>query len=399
MSSLLLTCPLCSQPGFQTLDSLRFGLISAATRQVVCPVCHDVLLGLDKFTIHLFSHSVQQQHGADNGSVPISMSSFSIPTAPLKQQTSSPSQTNGLLVCAKTDLNPAVKNMKEFPILNGHTSISHGKCQPACKEMRMEDMKRMENVDDKQSSVSLSNTTEARRKLQTGKPEINVMQEEQLRIIKLDCKFTASTHNTNVPLLAYAQSSSESVPLQTAKKSSQTVAESIETAQRTIIGNISSSLDSKPLYTPYHYSGGIVPKATHKSASVQCAALCSTPSQEKSTPLVPVGKEVKEVISCNICGFAFDDSSILAIHYQLVHCVESRSEAQSHRMESSNVCKQGHPIDEKQQFSCHLCSKAFKMRGSLMVHLRVAHSSGIAPGLLPVWVPEIPQTILHICCT
>jgi hypothetical protein len=328
------------------------------------------------------------------------MSSFSNPTALPKQQTSSPSQTNGLLVCAKTDFNTAAENMKECPILNDHTSISHRKASSncSCKEMKMENMKRMENVDDKQSSINLSNTTETRRNLQAGKPEINVMQEEQLRIIKLDCKFTSSTHNSNVPLLSYAQISSDSVPLQTAKKSSQTVSESMETAQRTIIGNISSSLDSKPLCAPYHYSGRNVSKATHKSTSVQCAALCSMPSQEKSTPFVPVEKKVKEVIRCNICGFAFDDSSILAIHHQLVHCAGSRNETQSHRMESSNGCKQGHPIDEKQQFPCHLCSKAFKMRGSLMVHLRVVHSSGIAPGLLPVWVPEIPQIILHICC-
>lgn len=388
MSSPLLTCPLCSQPGFQTLDSLRFGLISAATRQVVCPVCHDILFGLDKFTIHLFSHSVQQQHQAGSSSVPVPMSSFSSPTAPPKQQRSSPSQTNDLLVCAKTDFNTEVNNMKECPVLNCHTSISCGIRQPAssgswCKEMRMEDMKGLDNVGNTQSSINLSDTTEARRKLQTGKPDINAAQEKQLSINNLDCEFTASSQSSSVSLLGYAQSNSESIPVQTARLG----AESMETSQITIIGNTSLPLDSKALYSPYHYSAGNARRATHQNASVQCPALSSTP-QEKSTPVVSEGKEVKEVIRCDICGFVFDDSSILGIHHQLVHCMESGSETPSHRMESSNGSKQGRLLDERRQFPCHLCSKAFKMRGSLMVHLRVAHSSGIAPGLLPVGVPE-----------
>lgn len=405
MSSPLLTCPLCSQPGFQTLDSLRFGLISAATRQVVCPVCHDILFGLDKFTIHLFSHSVQQQHQAGSSSVPIPISSFISPTAPPKQQTSSFSQTDGLLGCAKTDFSAEANNGKECSILNCHTSTSCGKPQPASsscwyKEMRAEGMKRMENVGDNQSSIDLSNTTEARRKLQAGKPDMNAVQEKQLSINKLDSKFTASNQSSSVPLLGYAQSNSESVPSQTAQKSSQMVAESMERSRMTIIGNISSPMYSKELYSPYHYSIGNVPKAKHPNASVQCPILSSTPLQEKLISVVPEGKEVKEVIKCNICGFVFDDSSILAIHYQLVHSMESGSETPSHRMESSNGSKQGQPSDERRQFLCHLCSKAFKMRGSLMVHLRVAHSSGVAPGVLPVWVAETYQKrfYMYVAC-
>jgi hypothetical protein len=363
-------------------------------------VCDDILFGLDKFTIHLFSHSVQLQ--ADSSSVPIPISSFSNPSAPPKQQTSSSSQTNGLLICAKTDFNTELRTIEECPILNGHTSISYGKSQSAssacsCKEVKVEDLKRMKNVGDKQRSINLSNTTEARRKILAGNPEINMVQEKQLSLIKLGCKVTSGTHNSNDPLLTCGQNNSESVSLQTTQKCSQAVAESMETSQITIMGNISSSADSKPLCSPCHYSGGMVSKAAHKSAPVQCAPLCFITSQEKSTPLVPVKKEVKKVIQCNICGFTFEDSSILAIHHQLVHCVESSSETPSQKMESSDGCKQGYTTDEKQQFPCHLCSKAFKMRGSLMVHLRVAHSSGIAPGVLAVQVSEIAQTALYVC--
>ncbi|OAD60414.1 hypothetical protein WN48_05714 [Eufriesea mexicana] len=58
MCARLLACPLCSQPGFLTLDALRAGLISVATRPLTCPVCNEILLGIDKLTIHLFSHTI-----------------------------------------------------------------------------------------------------------------------------------------------------------------------------------------------------------------------------------------------------------------------------------------------------------------------------------------------------
>ncbi|KAG5322800.1 ZN567 protein, partial [Pseudoatta argentina] len=58
MCARVLACPLCSQPGFLTLDALRAGLVSVATRPLICPVCNEVLLGIDKLTIHLFGHTI-----------------------------------------------------------------------------------------------------------------------------------------------------------------------------------------------------------------------------------------------------------------------------------------------------------------------------------------------------
>lgn len=52
----LLSCPLCLNPHFSGLDELRSSLISVATTNLMCPVCGDLYLGLDKLTIHLFSH-------------------------------------------------------------------------------------------------------------------------------------------------------------------------------------------------------------------------------------------------------------------------------------------------------------------------------------------------------
>ncbi|XP_068629121.1 zinc finger protein ZFP2 [Battus philenor] len=58
---------------------------------------------------------------------------------------------------------------------------------------------------------------------------------------------------------------------------------------------------------------------------------------------------------CNVCGIHFIDSDILKMHKCILHNVDDKSD--------NNFTR----------FNCHLCPKNFKMRGSLMVHLRVAH--------------------------
>lgn len=52
-----LKCPLCAQTNFPNIDALRVSLIKAANGPLSCPICHELFLGLDKLTIHLFSHT------------------------------------------------------------------------------------------------------------------------------------------------------------------------------------------------------------------------------------------------------------------------------------------------------------------------------------------------------
>ena len=390
MSSSFLTCPLCSQPGFQTLDSLRYGLISAATRQVVCPVCHDILFGLDKFTIHLFSHSIQRQHEANSCSVPIEISSFRNATASLNQLSSSPTLTNNLLVYSKADFNSNVKDMKECHNSNNQINLSPSVSQKpllgstGCwsKEMITEGKIRMENLNDKQSCKIISDTSEATKNYVPEKSEINAVWEEKSHNNKLDCKYTITSQSSNVALPECTQNNGELIEVQTATKSSQTVSECQQRSHIAKTANISSSLGSKSFHPQNQCISRNISETTNQNASVNSLVSSSVLSQENSTQAIPTEKGLKGVIRCDICGFAFEDSSILAIHHQLVHCMESRSATPSHRIEVSDGCKLGHTSGEKHQFPCHLCSKAFKMRGSLMVHLRVAHSSGIVAGLL-----------------
>ncbi|XP_037037228.1 zinc finger protein 2 isoform X2 [Bradysia coprophila] len=67
MCANILPCPLCEQPNFRSIDSLRISLVNVTNRPLDCPICRDVLYGLDKLTIHLFSHSLNQNKSAETG--------------------------------------------------------------------------------------------------------------------------------------------------------------------------------------------------------------------------------------------------------------------------------------------------------------------------------------------
>ncbi|XP_016974999.2 zinc finger protein 2 isoform X1 [Drosophila rhopaloa] len=59
MCSTSVLCPLCAVPSFGSIDALQQRLIKAANGPLACPFanCKELFLGLDKLTIHLFSHT------------------------------------------------------------------------------------------------------------------------------------------------------------------------------------------------------------------------------------------------------------------------------------------------------------------------------------------------------
>ncbi|XP_076271059.1 uncharacterized protein LOC143202936 isoform X2 [Rhynchophorus ferrugineus] len=63
-NKMLLSCPLCSKPHFEGVNALRTTLVSVATSPLMCPVCKETLMGLDKLTIHLFRHVNDNTFGA-----------------------------------------------------------------------------------------------------------------------------------------------------------------------------------------------------------------------------------------------------------------------------------------------------------------------------------------------
>ncbi|XP_033165141.1 zinc finger protein 595 [Drosophila mauritiana] len=69
MCSTSVLCPLCAVPSFGSIDALQQRLIKAANGPLACPFanCKELFLGLDKLTIHLFSHtSLMAQEGNES---------------------------------------------------------------------------------------------------------------------------------------------------------------------------------------------------------------------------------------------------------------------------------------------------------------------------------------------
>lgn len=58
MTTQFISCPLCSYPNFPNVDALRICLLRVTNRPLHCPICNEIQMGLDKFTIHLLSHSM-----------------------------------------------------------------------------------------------------------------------------------------------------------------------------------------------------------------------------------------------------------------------------------------------------------------------------------------------------
>lgn len=79
----------------------------------------------------------------------------------------------------------------------------------------------------------------------------------------------------------------------------------------------------------------------------------------------PPLKPSEEKFRCEICGFVFVDEHLLNLHLSLVHNFTPNNDGEKEIAQSSQ--------EEMNKFQCHLCSKHFKMKGALRIHIRVAH--------------------------
>lgn len=83
--------------------------------------------------------------------------------------------------------------------------------------------------------------------------------------------------------------------------------------------------------------------------------------RKKLVKISSLSKSSGESFCCEICGFVFVDEQLLNLHLSLVHNFTI-----NHENNSTNKI-------EIKKFQCHLCSKHFKMKGALRIHIKVAH--------------------------
>nr|CAD7462288.1 unnamed protein product [Timema tahoe] len=321
-SILMLSCNY--EPGFLSLITLRDCLISAATKQVMCPVCNEILLGLDKFTIHLFSHT------------PVCNVNTTTQTdLEYEEQVLQVESTKHVSTLFSTD------NIS-MPDLAPTTQVS------ASHQHRYEAHNGQQNtninlaVDSLRSESPIQNITE------------KSFQNERIEKV--------NSHQTNTFLYCLAQDS-KNISVRIDLDNKDKISESDE---QCATDNGSKSPDTEKCS----------PAANRDIQDMTLANLTMTHNTA--------------VLRCVHCGFGFSDSSILAMHQQLVHPKDGN------KIQSEDSIHG----DRTRQFPCHLCPKGFKMRGSLMVHMRVAHGGlSLGKAIAKIQESEVLKEERKFACT
>ncbi|XP_076638553.1 uncharacterized protein LOC143350348 [Colletes latitarsis] len=395
MCARLLACPLCSQPGFLTLDALRTGLISVATRPLTCPVCNEILLGIDKLTIHLFSHTINLNDNNTTESskhTNIATSNNNPPTVHNLQNTTYQDwNVSKVLITDENKLlennlniQSSLKSCKNLQITKDEVSILNS---GVCIQNQNLPVNHAPQVSFLTDSICDNEGVNTIRETLENKRISNVDKDSQ-QTIKLNyaTQYYATGNIKQVNLIQnHAQKEHENIQtfrhwIQDQHCEQQTSTNEHMCALEKCIEN-EESCNNKQNYNEQITSLNKFPNIAttntnmllekynnEKNMDDNSFAICNERKDEnsKNEQTLPQLKLFKTLSTkekterCNICGFHLPDYNILLLHKQLVHMINEKD---------LNVI----PENFLKDYSCHLCSKVFKMRGSLMVHMRVAH--------------------------
>ncbi|KAK3926163.1 Zinc finger protein 2 [Frankliniella fusca] len=334
---LSISCPLCSQPGFSDVNSLWLSLIRVTTRQLTCPVCQDVLSGLDKLTIHLVSHSLHDQ---------------------LVQACLSPNMSISPSTLSKgMEINKVTQCAESIPLPKPVTATS---TQPlensALPSYVFVNFPTFENV------------------LMKERAHAAVSGNVGLPVVKENTPYRfMSSPKPEYPLVLMAKaddntSATDNNPSMTPVLGQSTGVFSLNVSSQNPCPQLPQQEPSKLEETLNHQTSQIPKEEPH--SQVSDSAIC-----------------------CQVCGLTFKDNNIAMLHQQLIHHqsppgenyqVLPKSEDRPHC--SKQRSRRGNVLNQQRdgalhRFPCHICNKVFRMRGSLMVHIRVAHTPNGTIGL------------------
>ncbi|TMW53354.1 hypothetical protein DOY81_001558 [Sarcophaga bullata] len=287
MCSMPVLCPLCAQTSFSSIDALRCSLIKAANGPLACPICHEMFLGLDKLTIHLFSHT-----NIMNAAVFTTTTSTSTTTSTTTNNNNNSSVTEAMPTSDTQNIKIKGKlKMKELKNLN--------------KKLQTENLNSFNNNNINCNSV-----------------------------LRNSPKFEVNFEDSHLHQ-QHTQVENEKILLQKAKVTADIVT-----------NNVNSSIQEQ---------------------------VVAVPRQQTDA------KEIENLSTCDICEFTFRNEELRNMHIRLVHqnfdCHIACSSSSTSPINNSGI---GHQTAmAEHEFKCHLCSKTFKMKGSLRVHLKVVHLMGL----------------------
>lgn len=327
------SCPLCCQANFPNIDSLKLSLVKVTSRPLSCPICSEVVMGLDKLTIHLFAHSVlsEDQIGPKTDDLKLVRKPRMRKKDGRKLSTEKESSSSVTLAASSS------------------TSSSFA---PVVIENRVAATKDSSVVGvSQQLGQQSSRVQEGNRPNEIKNKEINDFVDET------HFKQQQQGQNYHVVAPQEARRDFEAVrpPASVDYSKSPQGEEFLRAIHSTDFPRASQGEDFAGNYQGQDYS-----TTPQSGANTSLQSKSETEQQGLNnyvaTPQTPVQFELQLLPSfrCDTCDLQFHDNSLLAMHQKLFH------EAMQLR-------------DDSHKFQCHLCFKSFKMKGSLRIHLRVAH--------------------------
>lgn len=343
----MIACPLCSTPSFSTANSLCFTLVNITSKRLRCTLCEEELNGLDKFTLHLLSHMIQN---SDFKKCLVN-DGFSTKVSPCVRSIAHPEPLN---LVKDLTTNQQVIHQTEPKTLISHKFSPHVE-------------KRTDTFLNERPSLKIDNEVMIFFK-PNGKSDNNSKESKELsgRLISSSLKPALSSLSSGNPLCLEDNRSSlvfnnkntnvaaTDMPTNFCLSSERIPHSDIRTSSPPtiplpdIISLKQDNLKKRPLETNELLKSN--------ANEFETVGLRDKPFV-KSSFLSPKGERVLG-FRCDICSLVFPDEHIMLMHRQLIHIEIS-----------------GDPL-KTNRFKCHLCSKSFVMRGSLMVHMRVAHFGG-----------------------
>nr|XP_013116421.1 unnamed protein product [Stomoxys calcitrans] len=306
MCSLSVLCPLCHQTSFSSIDALRCSLIKAANGPLACPICHELFLGLDKLTIHLFSHT----HIMNANDSP--------------KQSSGPPKT--------TQPAPAQPTLPATISANTSDSSNKNNSNPISKHNNHEKLKIEEEEQPPPLLYEATTMTTTPLYTNNGKKPKEITNEVNFENTHLQ--------QQQLPMTSRTAGKKCKVSKGDAKKHN----------------NKKSQVSLKN-------------ESTDVNDTVAAAAAATTTNAHAAVPTPLV-----ESSMCDICEFTFRNEELRNMHVRLVHQNFVYTQPQESSLENNSPTESS---QTEMDFKCHLCSKTFKMKGSLRFHFKVVHLMGL----------------------
>lgn len=346
MAQSLISCPLCSSASFSSINALCLSLVNISSKWLQCTVCQEVLHGLDKLTIHLLSHLTHNPDFVNLFSNDLESSGSNSISKPLNLAKSCINKSKDI-VCDTYFSSKDVSNMElENPSIK---------------------------IDDEVMIVFKHNKTHLKNKHNTGGDlsSLSMKSISNSSLTRLTADFNGKLDRPNVNEELFSFNTTENISKENlfdAPSSYQYQSNTfLEKDRNSVSGTdgsnlcsehdsqLDSDMSSQDIGRPQNVSvlGGTNIQVSEESGTLDKKKNTGT----KSSFLSPKGERVLG-FRCDVCSLVFPDEHILSLHRQLIHVELNDDPAKANR------------------FKCHLCSKSFVMRGSLMVHIRVAHFGG-----------------------